>query len=136
MSAAHPTRATNGSPALARKDEVKEVLVNLLENARNAEAKRVTVQIAASGRQLMVIDDGRGIDRRRSRARYGLRSISPSAPAVEGKPAGKRRSRSIRIDRMRNLSCAESSNGSFAGGLPAAVAAATWSSKNFRTQQT
>ena len=54
-------RASNGAPALARKDEVKEVLVNLLENARNADAKRVTVQIAASGRQLIVADDGRGI---------------------------------------------------------------------------
>ncbi len=56
-------RATNGvpAPALARKDEVKEVLVNLLENARNADAKRVTVQVAASGRQLTVADDGRGI---------------------------------------------------------------------------
>ena len=48
-------------PALARKDEVKEVLVNLLENARNADARRVTVQVAASGRQLVVADDGRGI---------------------------------------------------------------------------
>ena len=56
-------RATNGAPAraLARKDEVKEVLVNLLENARNADAKRVTVQIAANGRQLVVADDGRGV---------------------------------------------------------------------------
>ncbi|HLQ60044.1 MAG TPA: ATP-binding protein [Gemmatimonadales bacterium] len=56
-------RASNGTPppALARKDEVKEVLVNLLENARNADAKRVTVQVAASGRQLVVSDDGRGI---------------------------------------------------------------------------
>jgi nitrogen fixation/metabolism regulation signal transduction histidine kinase len=55
-------RASNGAPAaLARKDEVKEVLVNLLENARNADAKRVTVQVAASGRQLTVADDGRGI---------------------------------------------------------------------------
>ena len=54
-------RAGNGAPALARKDEVKEVLVNLLENARNADAKRVTVQIAAGGRQLIVADDGRGI---------------------------------------------------------------------------
>jgi len=53
----------NGAPppALARKDEVKEVLVNLLENARNADAKRVTVHVAASGRQLVVADDGRGI---------------------------------------------------------------------------
>jgi two-component system nitrogen regulation sensor histidine kinase NtrY len=60
-----PTRfevvAANGVPALARKDEVKEVLVNLLENARHADAKRVTVQVAASGRQLTVSDDGRGI---------------------------------------------------------------------------
>ncbi len=54
-------RATNGLPALARKDEVKEVLVNLLENARNADAKRVTVQVGASGSQLTVSDDGRGI---------------------------------------------------------------------------
>jgi signal transduction histidine kinase len=54
-------RGSNGAPALARKDEVKEVLVNLLENARNADAKRVTVQVAASGRQLTVADDGRGI---------------------------------------------------------------------------
>ena len=56
-------RAANGTvpPALARKDEVKEVLVNLLENARNADAKRVTVHVAAGGRQLIVSDDGRGI---------------------------------------------------------------------------
>ena len=60
-----PTRfeviASNGLPALARKDEVKEVLVNLLENARDADAKRVTVQVGPSGRQLTVADDGRGI---------------------------------------------------------------------------
>ena len=37
------------------------MLVNLLENARNADAKRVTVQVAATGRQLTVVDDGRGI---------------------------------------------------------------------------
>jgi signal transduction histidine kinase len=56
-------RTGNGTPppALARKDEVKEVLVNLLENARTADAKRVTVQIAAGGHQLVVTDDGRGI---------------------------------------------------------------------------
>ncbi len=56
-------RTGNGAPppALARKDEVKEVLVNLLENARNADAKRVTIHVAASGRQLVVADDGRGI---------------------------------------------------------------------------
>jgi two-component system nitrogen regulation sensor histidine kinase NtrY len=49
------------SPALARKDEVKEVLVNLLENARNAGAKRVTVGIEGNGSRLTVADDGRGI---------------------------------------------------------------------------
>ncbi|HEV8303835.1 MAG TPA: ATP-binding protein [Gemmatimonadales bacterium] len=49
------------APALARKDEVKEVLVNLLENARNAEATRVTVSVAGGGRRLTVVDDGRGI---------------------------------------------------------------------------
>ena len=51
----------DGAFALARKDEVKEVLVNLLENARNAAAKRVTVHVAGGGRQLIVVDDGRGI---------------------------------------------------------------------------
>jgi signal transduction histidine kinase len=51
----------DGSLALARKDEVKEVLVNLLENARNADATRVTVRVGAGGRQLVVVDDGRGI---------------------------------------------------------------------------
>ena len=56
-------RTGNGTPppALARKDEVKEVLVNLLENARDADATRVTVHIAAGGGQLVVADDGRGI---------------------------------------------------------------------------
>jgi signal transduction histidine kinase len=51
----------DGEPALARKDEVKEVLVNLLENARNAGAKRVTLSVADGGRRLIVADDGRGI---------------------------------------------------------------------------
>ena len=51
----------DGAFALARKDEVKEVLVNLLENARNAAAKRVTVHVAGGGHQLIVVDDGRGI---------------------------------------------------------------------------
>jgi signal transduction histidine kinase len=55
-------RATDGvAPVLARKDEVKEVLVNLLENARNADAKQVIVRIAAGGSELTVEDDGRGI---------------------------------------------------------------------------
>src|SRR5438552_3405490 len=50
-----------GAPALARKDEVKEVLVNLLENARNAGARRVTVRLSQRGQRLAVEDDGRGI---------------------------------------------------------------------------
>ncbi|PYP66753.1 MAG: hypothetical protein DMD36_16650, partial [Gemmatimonadetes bacterium] len=50
-----------GAPVLARRDEVKEVLVNLLENARNAGARRVTVRIHDRGRRLSVTDDGRGI---------------------------------------------------------------------------
>jgi signal transduction histidine kinase len=43
----------------ARRDEVKEVLVNLLENARNAAANRITVR--ASLGCLEVSDDGDGI---------------------------------------------------------------------------
>jgi two-component system nitrogen regulation sensor histidine kinase NtrY len=43
----------------ARRDEVKEVLVNLLENARNAAATRITVR--ASLGCLQVTDDGEGI---------------------------------------------------------------------------
>jgi two-component system nitrogen regulation sensor histidine kinase NtrY len=43
----------------ARRDEVKEVLVNLLENARNAAASRITVR--ASLGCLEVADDGEGI---------------------------------------------------------------------------
>jgi signal transduction histidine kinase len=50
-----------GPPALARADEVKEVLVNLLENARNAGARRVSVRVDEGGRRLTVADDGRGI---------------------------------------------------------------------------
>jgi len=50
-----------GAPVLARKDEVKEVLVNLLENARNAGARHVTVRVDDAGRRLAVEDDGRGI---------------------------------------------------------------------------
>jgi nitrogen fixation/metabolism regulation signal transduction histidine kinase len=47
--------------ASARKDEVKEVLVNLVENARNAEARRITVRVTTGGLGLAVEDDGRGI---------------------------------------------------------------------------
>jgi signal transduction histidine kinase len=44
----------------ARADEVKEVVVNLLENARNAGAKRVEVRVAPA--EIRVSDDGSGIE--------------------------------------------------------------------------
>jgi signal transduction histidine kinase len=50
-----------GAPALARRDEVKEVLLNLLENARQAGARTVTVRVEEEGTALVVADDGRGI---------------------------------------------------------------------------
>ena len=45
--------------SVARKDELKEVLVNLLENARNAQASRISVDVAPG--QITVEDDGEGI---------------------------------------------------------------------------
>src|SRR5204863_1931598 len=39
----------SGAPASARRDEAKEVLINLLENARNGGARRVTVRISDGG---------------------------------------------------------------------------------------
>jgi nitrogen fixation/metabolism regulation signal transduction histidine kinase len=50
-----------GRAALARRDEVKEVLVNLVENARIAGAREVRVGIDADGLRLTVTDDGSGI---------------------------------------------------------------------------
>jgi signal transduction histidine kinase len=46
-------------PAAARADEVKEALVNLLENSRNALARTIRVRIR--GTTVSVEDDGRGI---------------------------------------------------------------------------
>jgi nitrogen fixation/metabolism regulation signal transduction histidine kinase len=48
-----------GAVGAARVDEVKEVVVNLLENARNAGARRVRVRVAAG--EIRVSDDGVGI---------------------------------------------------------------------------
>jgi signal transduction histidine kinase len=50
-----------GAPVRARRDEVKEVLVNLLENAFNAGAHRVVVRLEEDGHQVSVADDGPGI---------------------------------------------------------------------------
>jgi len=49
--------------ALARDEELREVLLNLLENARLADARTVQVEVArAEGRvRLVVTDDGSGI---------------------------------------------------------------------------
>lgn len=46
-------------PAAARSDEVKEALVNLLENSRNARARLIRIRI--SGPVISVVDDGCGI---------------------------------------------------------------------------
>ena len=48
-----------GSIAQGRPDEVKETLVNLLENARNAQAKHIRISIV--GTTVEVADDGCGI---------------------------------------------------------------------------
>jgi signal transduction histidine kinase len=56
--------AAGAVEALVRADEVKEVLINLIENARDAAASQVTIRLAYEGedRATMVIeDDGRGI---------------------------------------------------------------------------
>ena len=50
---------SDGASAEARFDEVKEVLSNLLENARNAGARRVSIRVSQG--LLEVQDDGRGI---------------------------------------------------------------------------
>ena len=44
---------------LAQRDEIKEALINLLENARNAEARSITVRV--DGPRMSVRDDGVGI---------------------------------------------------------------------------
>ena len=49
--------------AMARATEFREVVLNLLENARLADARRVTVTVARAGDwvQIAVRDDGQGI---------------------------------------------------------------------------
>jgi nitrogen fixation/metabolism regulation signal transduction histidine kinase len=55
--------ADDGAPALAREAELREVLLNLLENARLAGARTVTTRVTrVDGRvQIAVADDGQGI---------------------------------------------------------------------------
>lgn len=51
-------------PALVRRDEVKEVLINLVENARDAGASEITIAVEpqeGDGVAVRVRDDGRGI---------------------------------------------------------------------------
>jgi len=53
-------RSSGQVQAVGRKDEVKEVLVNLIENARNAGARRVVVEVATG--LLVVEDNGPGME--------------------------------------------------------------------------
>jgi two-component system nitrogen regulation sensor histidine kinase NtrY len=53
-------RVEGPATGAARADEVKEVVVNLLENARNAGARRVLVTVRSG--EIAVADDGRGIE--------------------------------------------------------------------------
>ena len=52
---------TAGRRAQARRDEVKEVLVNLVENARIAGAREIRLVVDQDGLRLAVSDDGSGI---------------------------------------------------------------------------
>lgn len=56
-----PTQA--GLVALAQRDELREVLLNVLENARLAGASRVTVTVSPAVQHIVleVVDDGGGI---------------------------------------------------------------------------
>jgi signal transduction histidine kinase/HAMP domain-containing protein len=50
-------------PAQARRDELKEVLINLIENARAARARNIAIEVdqQPDGVAVLVRDDGRGI---------------------------------------------------------------------------
>ncbi len=56
--------ASDRVEALVRRDEVKEVLINLIENARDAQARLVVIGISDNGQERVTIrvrDDGSGI---------------------------------------------------------------------------
>ena len=56
-------RGDGPARGLTRRDEFKEVLVNLIDNARNAAASEVVIEAVPSGDrvQIRVVDNGRGI---------------------------------------------------------------------------
>lgn len=54
----------HAATGLARRDELKEVLINVIENARAADAEHVTIRVRslpAGGVRLEIVDDGRGV---------------------------------------------------------------------------
>jgi nitrogen fixation/metabolism regulation signal transduction histidine kinase len=55
--------ADGAVPARARRDELKEVLINLIENARAARAREIAIEVsrAPDGVAVAVRDDGQGI---------------------------------------------------------------------------
>ncbi len=53
--------SAGGETVRARKDEIREVLLNMLENSRDAGATRIQILIDEGGRRLSVRDNGRGI---------------------------------------------------------------------------
>jgi signal transduction histidine kinase len=59
----HVEGADEPAIAIASGDELREVLLNVLENARHANAKRVQVQVARDTDRVAIIvaDDGHGI---------------------------------------------------------------------------
>ena len=53
----------SGAMAIARADELREVLLNVMENARHAQARRVSARVERTSEQIAIVveDDGDGI---------------------------------------------------------------------------